>query len=106
MSIWQLLKPNWFKVLSTIIPFALSLFVVTGAVATSKVSWYEDRGVPLTCLRIAKMWPCGPEPDLDEVCIHLEAVYPLSLFVDALSFYLVSCTVGFLLRKLLMRMEF
>ena len=100
MSIWQLLKPNWFKVVSTIILFALSLFVITGAMATSKVSWYENRGIPLTCLRVAKMWPCGPGPDLDEICIYLEAVYPFALLVDILSFYLVSCAVGSVLGKI------
>jgi uncharacterized integral membrane protein len=85
-----LLLKSWIiKIIIVLALLLLSTFVVTNRTATTKVTWEERWGIPFTVIIINKMsfGPCGM---IGSQCtIRLTNMFPLNLFLNALSMYLI-----------------
>lgn len=103
-NLWSLLHPSFAKLVTLIILIALSVFALTERTATSKLTWQENRGVPLAFLSLTEhRGPCGPDFNF---CTsrHFDALYPLQLVADGLVLYYATCVFGFAIQKVSRRL--
>jgi hypothetical protein len=84
------LRPKFIKLVILIIITLLASIAVTEYKETSKVTWEESRGVPWSFLTVIGYH--GPCYQL-EYCrkVHIQTLRPLELLVDILVWYIVSC---------------
>jgi hypothetical protein len=87
-------RPGLFKVVVLVVAMSLTLLVIVEREATSKVSWDQTRGAPFPFLVLTEYR--GPCPPLNDFCIrfYFQAIYPVELLLDALIWYIVSCTLA------------
>jgi len=103
-SVGLLLRPSLPKLIILIILVALSVLALTERVPTTKVTWRESRGIPLTFLILTEYrGPCWPEADF---CTYrfLEALYPSPLIVVVLVSYYSACLFHSALQKVRRRL--
>jgi hypothetical protein len=94
VKVKTLLRPDLAKLSVLVILASLSLLVVAGREATSKVTWRENRGAPLAFVTLTRYrGPCGPEFKVCEK-LHVEAWHPLPFLMNSLVLYLISCVIG------------
>jgi len=93
-KLWFFLRPNCIKLFLLVVLALASLAVTTRFEATSKVTWYADRGFPFPFLTISesvdRKW-C----EHNTICIdeNIQDFYPNALVLDILGWYLISCIV-------------
>jgi hypothetical protein len=95
-NLWFLLRPSFPKLVILIILIALSVFALTERVPTSKVTWQENRGVPLAFLSLTEH-RLGPGLNF---CMrrYLDAFEPFLLISNGLIFYYVTCVVSYIIQ--------
>lgn len=82
------LRPSPIRLAVTVILLILSLLLTLNYEATSKVSWVESRGVPLSILTLSGyQGPCPPV----ETCkkIEVQRFDPFALILDTIALYIV-----------------
>ncbi len=83
-------RPGLIKLIILIITMLLASFVTIGYEATSKVSWEENRGIPLSFLTIVGYaGPCSESLYCRDASI--QTFRPLELLLDVLIWYGFSC---------------
>jgi hypothetical protein len=85
----NLLKPTIVSVSMTVILFSLSLFIFVSSVPTSKVTWDQYHGAPLSVVQTNRYsGPCLNETPCAR--LTLGEINPFALFIDLAFWYLVS----------------
>lgn len=95
-TFWLFLRPNSIKATLLVVLALASLVVTTGFEATSKVTWYANRGFPLPFITISE-YVFGGRCLQNTICIaaNIRDFYPYAMILDILGWYLVSCTIVF-----------
>jgi hypothetical protein len=89
---WGFLRPNFVKTLFLLFLLAMTLSVVSGRQATSKVSWQENRGIPFRFVTLTGYaGPCEQNGFCREM--NIQNFYPYMLVIDVIGWYLVSCAL-------------
>jgi hypothetical protein len=88
------LRPNCVKITLVMILTLLSSIVTTGFEATSKVTWYANRGFPFPVVTISD-YVTGGRCSHNTICLaaNIRNFYPYALLLDILGWYLVSCAI-------------
>jgi hypothetical protein len=86
------LRPNLPKILLLAILLAVTCFVSTGYKATSKVSWQENRGIPLAIVTLAGYEGPGSNSNLCRE-VRIQNIWPIAFILDIFVWYMVSCLV-------------
>jgi hypothetical protein len=88
----EFLRPNLIRLLITLALVILMMLVVVDYHWTSKVSWEENRGIPLSVLTLNGYYgPCPPLGACKECSI--ESFRPLALLFDSIISYAVGCMI-------------
>lgn len=91
-TIWLFLRPSILKVILLAVMLVIASYVVTKHEATSKVSWQENRGIPLSFLIISGYTgPCSPRYACQE--LKVQKFQMITLLLDIISWYIISCLV-------------
>jgi hypothetical protein len=86
------LRPNLLKLLFLTILLAVTCFVPIGHKATSKISWQENRGIPLAIVTLSGYeGPCSNSNLCREVSI--QNIWPIAFILDIFVWYMVTCLV-------------
>jgi hypothetical protein len=89
---WGFLRPNFIKLAMLVLVMSMTMLVITDQQATSKVTWNQERGLPLPFLTLGKyQGPCPPSDACTRVFI--QRLHPLELLLDFLGWYVVSCVL-------------
>ena len=91
-KILKLLRPNLIRLLITLTLVILMMLVVVDYRETSKVSWEETRGIPLSALILNGYYgPCLPL----ETCkkLSIQSFHTMALLFDSIISYVVACTI-------------
>jgi hypothetical protein len=98
MKIRSFLRPNFLKLAILILALSLTLLIVTEREATSKVSWQEKRGAPLSFLTLVEYrGPCPPSSFCAKV--RIRDLHFSALLIDILGWYIISCAVFLVFRR-------
>ncbi len=92
MKIILIFRPNTYKIIMMIVLTLLSLLVVTNRKATSKVTWEENRGLPLPYIVLVEYrGPCPPQNFCKDISI--KKIIPVNVVVNLIGWYLILCVI-------------
>ena len=95
------LRPNFLKFIILVILFALTLLIATERKPTSKITWEETRGIPLTFVTLIEYrGPCASE---EGYCTghSIQAIEAPAFLFNLIGLYLLACGLVFGYERLL-----
>lgn len=97
-TIVTFLQPTIPKCVFLIIAVFLGLLCITEYDATSKVTWIEAHGWPLTFFVLTKyQGPCSGDTCIE---VHIQDFFLCATIFNILVYYLFSCALDYLMSKL------
>jgi len=94
IKLWFFIRPSFKKTLLLLLIIAVSAIIVTEHTATSKVSWQEERGIPLSFMNIVGYeGPCSENGFCRDM--NIQSFNFGALIIDIAGWYLISCTIAY-----------
>jgi len=95
-TFWLSLRPSKTKIVFSIVLTLASILVTSGFQATSKVTWYANRGFPLPFMTLSEAVDRRICQN-NTICIatNISNIFPIAIVLDILGWYVVSCLIVF-----------
>ena len=92
LNVWRFLRPTFLKILFLTTVASLAMLVAIERVATSKVTWDVNYGLPFSFITLAEYrGPCLPANICTEM--HLQSFHLVAFLIDFVIWYIVACLI-------------